>query len=91
MLSREQAYNDYLNKYRIKIDNMINEANNNQETYINLNIDTPQPILDELKKEKYDIIAILRTNPYEKEHYEISWGKKEQARGNTDEYTKQDK
>lgn len=55
MLTREQAYKDYLDKYRAEIDNMIHKANGKHKTHINISADKPKEIIDELKEAGYKI------------------------------------
>lgn len=85
MLAREQAYKDYLDKYRDEIDNMMHKANKEHRTYINLSKDVPKEIMNELKRSGYTIKPFL-PEPFEipkplggkekiqlPETYKVSW------------------
>ena len=85
MLTREQAYKDYLDQYRTEIDKLIKKANIKHKTYINISIDKPKEIIDELKSMGY---IIKKFNPesiklergdtlHVPPNYEIRWDKEE--------------
>lgn len=78
MLTREQAYKDYLDQYEIKVNNLINQANNGQKNYIRLSLDAPKSIIDKLKDNGYDVKILVDWAPFETiRSYLISWGKEE--------------
>ena len=55
MLTREQAYEGYLDKYKEEINNMICKANEEHKTYINIGLGKPKEIIEELKNLKYNV------------------------------------
>lgn len=73
MISRKQAYEDYLQDYRLKIDNMINKANTEQETRIIINKMPPKIIINELEKAGYELTQTIgdQVNP---KYLIINWG-----------------
>lgn len=78
MLTREQAYNEFLDKYEIKVNNLINQANDEQRNHIELNINVPKSIIDKLKDNGYDVKTLVNAAPFETiKSYSISWGKEE--------------
>ncbi|URZ15317.1 hypothetical protein [Clostridium felsineum] len=59
IMSRKQAYEDYLNQYGTKIDNSIRKANEKQESRIVIETKIPQEIMDKLKACGYKLELTL--------------------------------
>lgn len=80
IMSKEEAYKDYLDKYRDEIDNMIHKANEKHETHIQISIETPKEIIDELRKYGYELVEkppiefkIKKETYSTPKYYTMSW------------------